>query len=63
MGRWEESLALLLAGEAVGHVAVEPEGGRVEGGVEGVLAPGVRTVQRVAHEAPDSVGHCNTDAD
>ena len=58
MGRGEESAALLLSGEAVWHVAVESEGGRVEGGVEGVLAAGVAAVQGVAHEAADAVGHC-----
>ena len=57
----EEPGALLLSGEAVWHVAVELEGGGVEGRVEGVLAPGVAPVQRVAHEAPDALGHCNTD--
>ena len=58
VGRGEESAALLLSGEAVWHVAVESEGGRVEGGVEGVLAAGVAAVQGVAHEAADAVGHC-----
>ena len=56
----EEPAALLLSGEAVWHVAVELEGGGVEGRVEGVLAPGVAPVQRVAHEATDAVRHCNT---
>ena len=59
VGCWEEPSSLLLAGEAVWDVAVELEGGRVEGGVEGVLAAGVAPVQRVAHEAADPVGHCN----
>ena len=59
----EEAAALLLAGEAVGHVAVEHVGGGVEEGrVEGVLAPGVAPVQRVAHEATDAVRNCNTDS-
>ena len=57
MGGGEEAAAFLLAGEAVWHVAVELEGGGVEGRVEGVLAPGVAPVQRVAHEAPDALRH------
>ena len=59
MGCGEESVALLPSGEAFRHVAVELEGGLVEGGVERVLTAGIAAVQRVAHEAADPVGDCN----